>query len=179
MALNQQRRSMYQRPQVSLNDPIVTSVEVAEPDPRITGTWSSADTERDDQPDQVVIDTDFDAESEPVKTSPFVRVVHGQVGMYPYGSVVAASTFEYLTNLLDLGAIEYDYEATQQSITGNPEHLATVSGVLSAAMQTIPNAPWASAAAHNLLGAHYLSVLKSRQTWTMPSIEPTVTLPGD
>ncbi len=135
----------------------------------LTGTWSSPETIASDEElwnEQPVLDDVIDEEL--VDTRPpakFVRVMHTQVGMYPYGSVLPVSTFEYLDHLLKLGAIEYDYEATEETISGNPEHMATITGVMRAAVQTIPNAPWSTSAAHNLLGATYVSLAQTSQPW--------------
>lgn len=143
--------------------------EAEQHNPQITGTWSSPETDSITVPaDEALGDTEEDIAPEPVKTSKFVRVVHNQVGMYPQGSVLPASAFEYLSNLIKLGAVVYDYEATEQIITGDAQNLASVTGVISAAMRTIPTAPWATAAAHNLLGAHYVSLLSTQRPWIPP-----------
>lgn len=172
MAQNQ-RRTQYQKPASQFFNRSPEAV-----DPKITGTWSSPDT---DLPvDAEIVENETEVEEEPqTQPSDFVRILHNQVGRYPRGSVLPVSAFEHLENLLNLGALEYDYTATAEHIEGNQEHMASVDGVGQVVLQTIPNAPWISAAAHNLLGATYVSIASSTRAWT-PVAEPAVVIPmGD
>lgn len=168
MALHQ--RKGYPR-RATLPDQVVV-------DPR----WSSGEP-----PSPIVIGTTDDEANEPIQSpeeeliehgesvARFVRIVHGQVGMYPRGSVVPAVAFPHLDNLLKLGAVEYDHVATGEYITGDAQNLASIAGLGRAQIQTIPNAPWVTAAAHNLLGATYQSIMGTQREWT-PLPEPSVVI---
>lgn len=84
----------------------------------------------------------------------FVRVVKGQLGAYPQGSNVLTIMFEpnRVRQLLDMGIIEYNYEATEASPV---DHDIAVAATLSRPLSlpgSIPNAPWVSATAGDLLG---------------------------
>ena len=169
MATNPKRGFYTRRAQAEVATLEANAAEADQHNPQITGTWSSPDTDSQAIPADQALGAELEEPApEPVKTSKFVRVVHNQVGMYPQDSVLPASAFEYLHNLLKLGAVVYDYEATEQAITGDAHNLASVAGVISASMRTIPTAPWSTAAAHNLLGAHYVSLLSTQRPWIAP-----------
>lgn len=185
------RRSLYARDKNSEADKEKDQVEPQEPETEsaqggdgggdggtvhITGQWSSPE-DGSDAYQYESTDTDQEEESKPeVPKADFVRVVHGQVGMYPRGSVLPVSTFEYLQNLLDLGAVEYDYSATVKSVTGNPEHLATITNMARASMQILPSAPWITAAAHNLLGAYYTPLSEVLRPYGSPPATQMITI---
>lgn len=128
-------------------------------DPRITGTWSSPETD--------VVDDEVEEIVEEIVREPaaFVRCLT-HVGTFQQGSVVPTTTFEHVDRLIQLGAVEYDYTASEAISTGNPGDMASGMGVLSAAVHNIPNAPWVHAAAHNLLGNTYVSLAHTNRPWT-------------
>lgn len=167
------RRAIIQQRQAIANrQPITPAPEGAElvtanqgfgqHDPRITGTWSSPDTDIED----VGIESAFEPIEEPVREpAEWVRCLT-HVGRFAQGSKVPASTFEYVDNLIALGALEYDYTATESFSAADPGNMASTMGVLSAAVHNIPNAPWVHAAAHNLLGNTYVSLAHTDRPWT-------------
>lgn len=122
----------------------------------LTGTWESPgmSPELENQFDESV------EEVKEVKTSEFVRCV-GPVGQYPAGSVLPATAFEFLDNLLKLGAVEYDLEATEEKLGGDEQTRYLLASTKRPVALTVPQAPWITASAANLLGATYIS-----QTYT-------------
>jgi hypothetical protein len=140
--------------------------------PVITGTWSAPTPE-----EAVTVVSDVPEEEE--RTAAFVKL-NTMVGRYPQGSILPASAFEYIDNLLNLGAVEYDFDATDEFIAGNREHVDLLASVQQSSARIIPQAPWVNASPQNLLGATYIPLLLSQQQFS-PSpvsapIEPTVTL---
>lgn len=131
-------------------------------DPR----WSSPPPAQEDGPEV----NENEEVQEELKPAPFVRIVT-HVGKYPVGSIVPTVTFEYLDNLLKLGAVQYDYTATEAYNTGDSDYQALTSAQAVAAVQTIPPAPWINASPANLLGAKYVPVGLTAQQWFKP---PTV-----
>lgn len=170
---SQPDRPKSQSPVQPQNEPEDATTEVEDTvTVTIPSNWFSPGFS-DDKPTENVEISDDDNEvvvDPPPPPATFVRVVHNQVGLYPRDSVLPASTFEYLDNLLALGAVVYDYNAIEQNITGNPEHMAMVTGVARAASQVLPTAPWISAAAHNLLGATYVPLSHINRPWTPPTV---------
>lgn len=157
MPITPRRAQFDTRPKVEPTPlPAVTPAQ-----PKMTGTWSS--------PDLQVAEPEDKTETEPVAevaTAEYVRILHNYVGLYAQGSIIPASAFEQVQRLIDAGAIEYAFGEVIQTLSGDQDAIDSVSGVLSASRQTIPSAPWSTSAAHNLLGAHYVSLAQVQRPWT-------------
>lgn len=84
--------------------------------------------------------------------TPFVRILHNQVGAYARGSIVPAAAFENLQRLLELEAVAYDRDATVETV---PDPAFTTAMSLAApanATPNLPRAPWAQASVADILG---------------------------
>lgn len=108
-----------------------------------------------------------------IKKAEFVRMVT-MVGRYPAGSILPAAAFESLDRLLELGAVEYDFDASAEFIAGNPEHVALLASSQSLAPQTIPHAPWINSSPANLLGAKYVPIGRTVQSVVQLKPEPKI-----
>lgn len=122
----------------------------------LTGTWDSPGLAPETEEEVTEEVEEAETASVRPKTSAFVRCV-GPVGQYPAGSVLPATAFEYLENLLKLGAVEYDFEATEEKLGGDEQTQYLLASTKRPVALTVPQAPWISASAANLLGATYLS----------------------
>jgi len=133
----------------------------------ITGSWNTPGMDE-------TIQELPDDEIPPVKPAAFVRCLT-QVGRITQGSIVPAASFEFLQNLLECGAVEYDYTATEELFAGDEHTRQLLASVDRPVALTVPQAPWATAAAANLLGAHYASILNARFQAMKPTLKPVPT----
>lgn len=137
----------------------------------ITGTWESPGMMEDSQEVQ-----EEEVAPAEVRTADFVRL-NTMVGKYYAGSVLPATAFEELSNLLKLGAVEYDYTATEQSLAGTESDRAILASIERPVALTVPQAPWVNGSAANLMGAKYIPFRPSQRV-EIPQ-EPTIKVVTD
>lgn len=175
MALTAHRRGRPPR----YRPPATTEDEEEQQDTAEAATESEADVQ-----EQSLIDGPMgwdSGEATPTDLGPskFVRVLGDMVGRFPRDSILPAITFEYLDSLIAQGALAYDHTATQEHIAGDASLVQLLSDLQQAAAQVVPTAPWANASAANLLGAHYVPLMRSSTMWTINQTvaEPRASIP--
>jgi hypothetical protein len=135
----------------------------------VTGTWESPDAAQPEpEPDEPLEEEEQEA-APPQRVAEFVRL-NTAVGRFPQGSVLRAGNFEYLSNLLNLNAVEYDYEATEEHVAGSPDLLSALNSATFTNALSIPQAPWINEAAVTILGARYIPSALAR---TFPNSLPS------